>query len=98
VEELHYLYVSHNIIFHKVGLLFLVLEIRIWCYIPENKSVASTLAVVTEVKDNFSGKILSVLSHNVSTTDICSRDEGPLQQATDLRLFPQVRQQRLFQF
>jgi hypothetical protein len=68
----------------EVGLLFLVLEIRIWCHIPENKSIASTLAMVTEVKDIFSGKILSVLSHNVGTTDICARDEGPLQQATDL--------------
>lgn len=78
--------------------LFLVLEIRIWCYIPENKSIASTLAMVTEVKDNFSGKILSVLSYNISTANICSRDEGPLQQATDLRLLPQVRKQSLFQF
>lgn len=84
MEVLHYSYVLHSIIFHNVGLLFLVLEIRIWCYIPENKSIASTLAVVTEVKDNFPGKILSVLSHNFSTTDICSRDEGPLRQATDL--------------
>jgi hypothetical protein len=74
------------------------LEIRIWCYIPENKSIASTLAVVTEVKDNFSGKILSVLSHNFGATDVCSRDEGPLRQATDLRLLPQVSEQRLFQF
>jgi hypothetical protein len=71
-------------VFHKLGPLFLVLEIRIRCYIPENKSTASTLAVVTEVKDSFSGKILTVLSHNISTTNVCSRDEGPLQQATDL--------------
>lgn len=83
MEILHYSYVLHNIIFHKVGLLFLVLEIRIWCYIPENKSIASTLAMVTEVKDYFPGKVLSVLPHNFSTTDICSRDEGPVQQATD---------------
>ena len=84
MEVLHCSYVLHNTIFHKVGLLFLVLEIRIWCYIPENKSTASTLAVVTEVKDNVSGKILSLLSHNFSATDICSRDEGPLRQAADL--------------
>lgn len=91
---LHYSHVLNDIIFifpvdfsrkfHKVCFLFLVLEIRIWCYIPENKSIASTLAMVTEVKNNFSGKILSLLSHNISPTNICSRDEGPLQQATDL--------------
>jgi hypothetical protein len=40
--------------------------------------------VVTEVKDNFSGEILSVFPLNFSTTDIRSRDEGPLRQATDL--------------
>ena len=54
--------------------------------------------MVTEVKNNFSGKILSLLSHNISPTNICSRDEGPLQQATDLWLLPQVREQNLFQF
>jgi hypothetical protein len=59
------------------------LEIGVWCHIPENKSIASTLAMVAEVKDIFPGKILSVLSHNVSTTDISSRDESPVQQATD---------------
>jgi hypothetical protein len=67
----------------STAVLFLVLEIRFWCYILENKSVTSTLTMVTEVKDCVSGEIFSVLPLNIGTTNFCSRDEGSLQQATD---------------
>jgi hypothetical protein len=65
------------------AVLFLVLEIGFWCYFPENKSITSTFAMVTEVKDSFSGKILSVFPFNTGTTNFCSRYESSLQQATD---------------
>jgi hypothetical protein len=63
--------------------LFLVLEIRFWCYIPENKSITSTLAMVTEAKGSVSGKIFSVLPLNTGAANFCSRDEGSVQQAAD---------------
>jgi hypothetical protein len=62
---------------------FLVLETGVWCYFPQNKSVTSTFAMVTEVKDSFCGKILSLLPFNIGTTNFCSRDESSLQQATE---------------
>jgi hypothetical protein len=99
VRLLNYCYVQHNIILYVLlisngnitkksfmksnAVLFLVLETRFWCYFPENKSITSTFAMVTEVKDSFSGKILSVLPFNIGTTNFCSRDESSLQQATD---------------
>jgi hypothetical protein len=66
-----------------IAVLFLVLEIRFWCYIPENKSITSTATMVTETKNSFSGKILSLLPFNIGTANLRSRDEGSLQQATD---------------
>jgi hypothetical protein len=80
-------YVLTNIILYALlisnAVFFLVLETGVWCYFPENKSITSTSAVVTEVKDSFCGKILSLLPFNIGTTNFCPRDESSLQQATD---------------
>lgn len=51
--------------------------------------------MVTEVEDCVSGKIFSVLLLNISTTNVCSRDEDSLRQATDKWLLPQVCEQSL---
>jgi hypothetical protein len=59
------------------------LETGVWCYFLENKPIAVTFAMATEVKDGFSGKILSVLPFNIGTTNFSSRDENSLQQTTD---------------
>jgi hypothetical protein len=74
--------ITKNVFMMSTAVLFLVLEIRFWCHVFENKSITSTLAMVTEVKDCVSGEIFSVLPFNIGTTNFCSRDEDSLQQAT----------------
>lgn len=82
--NLYFLLISAgNITNMSTTVFFPVLEIRFWCYVLENKSITSTLAMVTEVEDCVSGKIFSVLLLNISTTNVCSRDEDSLRQATD---------------
>jgi hypothetical protein len=67
----------------STAVLFLILKIRFWSYVLENKSITCTLAMVPEVKYCVSGKIFSVLSLNTGTTNFCSRAEDSLQQTTD---------------